>query len=47
MITDRDIATRHVADGHESGQCRVGDEMSSGELYTVSPDDDDSPSWPA
>jgi CBS domain-containing protein len=41
VITDRDIATRHVAGGHESGQCRVGDEMSSGELYTVTPDDDD------
>jgi CBS domain-containing protein len=41
IITDRDIATRHVADGHESNQCRVGDEMSRGQLYTVSPDDDD------
>lgn len=42
VITDRDIATRHVAEGHDNGQCRVSDEMSSGELYTVTPDDEDS-----
>jgi CBS domain-containing protein len=40
IITDRDIAVRHVAEGHDS-QCRVGEEMSSGELLTVSPDDED------
>lgn len=39
VITDRDIAIRHVAEGHDSGNCRVGEEMSSGELYTVTPDD--------
>jgi CBS domain-containing protein len=42
VITDRDIATRHVAEGHDHGACRVSDEMTSGELYTVTPDDDDS-----
>jgi CBS domain-containing protein len=42
VITDRDIATRHVAEGHDGGKCRVSDEMSSGELYTVTPDDEDS-----
>lgn len=41
MITDRDIAVRHVAAGHD-GQCRVGQEMSTEGLLTVSPDDDDS-----
>jgi CBS domain-containing protein len=41
VITDRDIAVRHVADGHDSGDCRVGDEMTSGSLYTVTPEDDD------
>jgi CBS domain-containing protein len=40
VITDRDIAIRHVAEGHD-GQCRVSDEMSRDTLYTVSPDDDD------
>lgn len=40
VITDRDIATRHVAEGHESGDCRVGSEMTSGNLYTVTADDD-------
>jgi CBS domain-containing protein len=42
VITDRDIAVRHVADGHDSHECRVGDEMSRNRLYTVTPDDDDS-----
>jgi CBS domain-containing protein len=41
VITDRDIATRHVASGHDSGKCRVSEEMSSGELFTVTPDDDE------
>jgi CBS domain-containing protein len=39
LITDRDIAVRHVA-GDNSPDCRVGDHMSSGPLHTVSPDDD-------
>jgi CBS domain-containing protein len=39
VITDRDIAVRHVADGHHE-DCRVGDHMSSGNVRTVSPDDD-------
>jgi CBS domain-containing protein len=40
VITDRDIAMRHVADGHH-GDCRVGDEMTRDDILTVSPDDDD------
>lgn len=40
VITDRDIATRHVAEGHDSGECRVGTEMTRDNLYTVTPDDD-------
>lgn len=40
VITDRDIATRHVAEGHDSGECRVGNEMTRDNLYTVAPDDD-------
>lgn len=39
MITDRDIAVRHVA-GDNADDCRVGDHMTSGRLYTASPDDD-------
>jgi CBS domain-containing protein len=39
VITDRDIAVRHVAAGdHED--CRVGDHMSEGHVHTVRPDDD-------
>lgn len=41
VITDRDIAIRHVAEGHDTGECPIGEEMSSGEMYTVTPDDDD------
>lgn len=40
VITDRDITVRHVAEGHDSGQCRVSDEMTRDQLYTVTPDDD-------
>lgn len=40
VITDRDITTRHVAEGHDSGDCRVGNEMTKDNLYTVTPDDD-------
>jgi CBS domain-containing protein len=40
VITDRDIAVRHVAEGHD-GECRVGDEMTRDNHLTVSPDDDD------
>jgi len=39
LITDRDITIRHVA-GDNDRNCRVGDHMTSGELFTVSPDDD-------
>lgn len=42
VITDRDIAIRHVADGHTDGDCRVGDEMTHDMLYTVTPEDDTS-----
>lgn len=41
VITDRDIAMRHVAAGHEGGDCRVGDEMTRDDLLTCSPEDDD------
>lgn len=41
VITDRDITMRHVAAGHESSDCRVGDEMTKDNLYTVTPDDDE------
>lgn len=39
IITDRDITVRHVA-GDNNRDCRVGDHMTSGRLFTVSPDDD-------
>jgi CBS domain-containing protein len=39
VITDRDIAVRHVA-GDNSDDCVVGDHMTSGRIFTVSPDDD-------
>lgn len=39
MITDRDIAIRHVAGGDDR-DCNVGDHMTAGRMYTVSPDDD-------
>jgi CBS domain-containing protein len=39
VITDRDIAVRHVAEGNDP-DCKVGDHMTSGDLYRVSPDDD-------
>lgn len=39
VITDRDIAIRHVAEGH-GDTCRVGDEMTRERLHTVTPDDD-------
>lgn len=39
LITDRDIAIRHVAEAHNA-DCRVSDELSSGPLKTVSPETD-------
>jgi CBS domain-containing protein len=39
VITDRDIAVRHVA-GDNTDDCSVGDHMTSGRLFTASPDDD-------
>lgn len=39
VITDRDIAIRHVAENHDSS-CRVGDELSRRPLATVQPDAD-------
>jgi CBS domain-containing protein len=39
LITDRDIAIRHVA-GDNASNCRVGDHMTSDRLFTASPDDD-------
>lgn len=41
VITDRDIAIRHVAEGHESNDCQVGEAMTRDRLYTVTPEDDD------
>lgn len=38
VITDRDIAVRHVAE-HHGNDCRVGDHMSS-DIATARPDDD-------
>ncbi len=39
VITDRDIAVRHVAEGH-GNQCRISDELSREPLHTVRPDAD-------
>ncbi len=39
VITDRDIAIRHVASGHDNS-CRVADEVSKERLSTVHPDAD-------
>ncbi len=40
VITDRDITTRHVAEGHNSGESRIGDAMTKDNLMTVTADDD-------
>jgi CBS domain-containing protein len=39
VITDRDIAIRHVA-GDNAAECTVGDHMTSDRLHTARPDDD-------
>lgn len=39
IITDRDIAIRHVAENPKA-DCTVGDHMSKGRLHTASPDDE-------
>jgi CBS domain-containing protein len=39
VITDRDIAVRHVA-GDNADNCTVGDHMTDGRLFTCSPDDE-------
>jgi CBS domain-containing protein len=39
LITDRDIAVRHVAESH-APDCRVSDELTAGPLKTVAPDAD-------
>ncbi|MGH7663240.1 MAG: CBS domain-containing protein [Gemmatimonadaceae bacterium] len=39
VITDRDIAIRHVAEGHTSADCPVSEAMSAG-IHTCKPDDD-------
>lgn len=39
VITDRDIAIRHVANG-DRDNCRVADHMSEGRVHSVRPDDD-------
>lgn len=40
VITDRDITIRHVAEGHESRNCKVSEAMTRERLYTVTPEDD-------
>lgn len=39
LITDRDIAVRHVAESH-TDECRVGDHMTSDDIETVEENDD-------
>ncbi|MGH7475097.1 MAG: CBS domain-containing protein [Longimicrobiales bacterium] len=39
IITDRDIAIRCVAEGHD-GSCRISEHMSTGRLRTVRADED-------
>jgi CBS domain-containing protein len=39
VITDRDIAVRHVAERHTQ-ECRVGDHMTADRIDTVRPDSD-------
>jgi CBS domain-containing protein len=39
VITDRDIAIRHVADAHDD-QCRIKQHMTADRLVTVNPDAD-------
>jgi CBS domain-containing protein len=39
VITDRDIAIRHVADGHRD-DCRVSDHLTSGTIHSVTPETD-------
>lgn len=39
IITDRDIAIRHVAENPKA-ECSVGEHMSSGRMHTASPDDE-------
>ncbi len=39
VITDRDIAIRHVAENHPN-TCKVGDELSGAPIRTVQPDAD-------
>jgi CBS domain-containing protein len=40
VLTDRDIVTRCIAQGH-GGKCRIGDHMTSDVLVTVSPEADE------
>ena len=40
MVTDRDIAIRHVAEGH-NGECKVEEAMSSGSIASAREDDDE------
>lgn len=39
IVTDRDIAVKHVAAGH-NGECKVDEAMSAGELARANEDDD-------
>ena len=40
IVTDRDIALRHVAEGHSSADCTVEEAMSGGRVATAREDDD-------
>lgn len=40
LVTDRDITVRHVAEGHDSSDCKVQEAMSGDDIHSVSPDDD-------
>ena len=39
IVTDRDIAVRHVAEGH-NGECRVEEAMTAGSVATAREDDE-------
>lgn len=40
IVTDRDIALRHVAEGHDSADCTVDEAMSAGRVATAREEDD-------
>lgn len=40
VVTDRDIAIRHVAEGHTGDGCRVEEAMTRDDIATARPEDD-------